>query len=215
MSMAVNTGPESAVPASSGSRATARSTMVTMAARARRFLPSATATAATVLVGLSAGFFYAYADSVTRGLARTDDATYVQTFQMINEEVRTPLFMLVFAGPALALALAAIVAWRQRLPAALMLLAFLLYTGGVVVVTMTGNVPLNERLASLTGLDVAALADARADFEAPWNTLNLIRTVAAVAALGCAAAGSALLRTPRGPQLPDACGGGRPVLGHR
>lgn len=151
------------------------------------------AVVATVLTGLSAGFFYAYADSVTRGLARTDDRTYVHAFQMINEEVRTPVFMLVFAGPAVGLALAAVVNRRQRVAALLLAAALVTYALGVIAVTMTGNVPLNEELAGMTGLDTAGLASARADFEDPWNRLNLVRTVAAVGAFVCATTGLAFL----------------------
>lgn len=148
---------------------------------------------ATVLTGLSAGFFYTYADSVTRGLGRTDDATYVLAFQMINEEVRTPLFLLVFAGPAVALLLATLVSARRGVPAVLFALAFLAYAGGVVLVTMTGNVPLNDDLADLTGLDVAGYAAARLDFEDRWNELNLVRAIAAFAAFVAATMALALL----------------------
>jgi len=60
---------------------------------------------ATVLTGLSAGFFFAYESSVTRGLAEVDDLTYVQTFQAINATIKNPMFGTVFFGslPALVL----------------------------------------------------------------------------------------------------------------
>ncbi len=53
---------------------------------------------AGILTGLFAGFFVTYQISVTRGLARVDDVTYVQTFQWINRTVQTPEFAVIFFG---------------------------------------------------------------------------------------------------------------------
>lgn len=165
--------------------------------RAAALARPATAIAALV-TGVSAGFFYAYADSVTRGLARVGDPSYVQAFQSINEVVRTPLFMVIFAGP-LGLLAVSLAASRHHRVARLLLVAGLVAYAGVVVVTMTGNVPLNEQLATVTAADAAGLAAARAAFEGPWNALNLLRTLLAVTAFGCtvAALGVDPPRTPR------------------
>lgn len=57
--------------------------------------------ATTLTTGLSAGFFSTYQWSVTRGLARVDDAVYVRAFQEINATVRTPWFAVVFFGAGL------------------------------------------------------------------------------------------------------------------
>jgi uncharacterized membrane protein len=154
--------------------------------------PRLVTAAATFVTGVSAGFFYAYADSVTRGLAAASDPTYVEAFQSINELVRTPLFMVVFAGPLILLAVAAVVSRRLR-PARLLLIVALVCYTGVVVVTMAGNVPLNEQLATVTVTDPASLAAAREAFERHWNTLNLIRSVLAAAAFISAVGALAVL----------------------
>ena len=132
--------------------------------------------AALLLGGLHAGFFVTYAISVTTGLALVDDRTYVATFQAINEAVRTPVFMVVFAAPLpLAAALAALQRGRARAVALVAALAF----ATVVAVTFAGNVPLNEQLA-LAGVTPDIASTARAAFEEPWNRFNLVRTIAAV-----------------------------------
>ena len=67
---------------------------------------------ATVLAGLSAGFFYTYEASVTLGLAEVGDLTYVETFRAINDTIKNPVFRVVFFGSMPALALAAFANWQ-------------------------------------------------------------------------------------------------------
>ena len=59
--------------------------------------PGAVALAgATVTTGLMAGLFYAYAVSVSLGLAAQPDAAYVATMNEINARIQNPLFFLSF-----------------------------------------------------------------------------------------------------------------------
>jgi uncharacterized membrane protein len=145
----------------------------------RKHVMQAALVATVVLCGLSAGFFYTYADSVTDGLAATGDAAYVETFQAINENVRSPLFMVVFAGPLAGLVVSAAFLRRSRTTTALLMVAALGYAVGVIAVTVAGSLPLNETLAGRT--DPSAHTDARADFEDRWNRLNLVRAVTSCA----------------------------------
>lgn len=135
--------------------------------------------AATALTGLSAGFFFTYAASVTAGLARVDDPAYVETFQAINDTIRNPAFALVFFGsiPAIAVAIAANWAPATTTVRALLVGALAAYLAGLLV-TAVGSVPLNEELAAVTSRPPAGVTAARAAFEAEWNRLNLVRTVA-------------------------------------
>jgi uncharacterized membrane protein len=139
--------------------------------------------------GLSAGFFFTYAVSVTRGLRLVDDATYVATMQSINETVRTGWFAVVFFGPLPLLAAAAILMARLGAPrhAVITAAAAALYAVGVLGVTFLGNVPLNDDLAETTSTSPAALELARHNYEDSWNDLNLIRTLTAVAVFALAA----------------------------
>lgn len=133
---------------------------------------------ATVLVGLSAGFFFTYEASVTLGLAEVSDLAYVETFQAINETVQNPAFGIVFFGsiPAIGLAIAA--NWKSagQVPRILLAAALPLYLAGLIV-TGTGNVPLNNDLADYGNLTPETSSQARADFEDDWNQLNLLRTL--------------------------------------
>jgi uncharacterized membrane protein len=64
----------------------------------------------------------------------------------------------------------------------LLILAVVIYFIGVLLVTVFGNVPLNEILDQ-TNLNTASLEDLktlRNQFEAKWNRLHLIRTVASI-----------------------------------
>lgn len=147
--------------------------------------------AATTLVGLSAGFFVAYVSSVTRGLADVSDVTYVETFQAINASVRNPLFGMIFFGSVPALVVAIGLNWTAASPVRriLLVLSLPLYLA-VIMVTGTGNVPLNNDLADLVVSSPEMATQARSVFEQDWNRLNLVRTLLAVASFASLAAAS-------------------------
>lgn len=66
----------------------------------------------------------------------------------------------------------------------MLITAAVIYTVGVVVVTIFGNVPLNE-LLDKTNLATASTEDLktlRATFETKWNQFHTIRTVTATIA---------------------------------
>ncbi len=141
--------------------------------------------AAKLLVGLSAGFFFTYQWSVIRGLAVVGDVTYVETFQAINATIRNPWFATVFFGSIPALIAVLVFRWdagrNVRLVAATALTLYLVGVG----ITFAGNVVLNDELALVTTVTEQTAAIGRADFEADWNRLNLIRTVAIIASFAC------------------------------
>lgn len=136
-------------------------------------------TLAVVLVGLSAGFFFTYEASVTLGLAEVDDTNYVETFQALNATIRNPAFGLVFFGSVPALIAAVAMNWQTtgRSQRAMMVGALALYLTGMII-TVAGNLPLNDELAGYEQVGPAEAAVARADFEADWNRLNLLRGLA-------------------------------------
>ena len=136
--------------------------------------------AATLTVGLIAGFFYTYACSVTLGHALLSDEQYVAAMQAINATVRNGVFAFSFFGAVLSLLVAlAIHAPRPRSRSFILVaLAAVLYIGGGFMVTFLINVPMNEELArvSVVELGTAALAQIR-EGEGPWNFWNGVRTV--------------------------------------
>ena len=62
-----------------------------------------TLTLATLTTGLISGFFYAYACSVTLGLALLPDEQYIEAMQAINATVRNGVFAFSFFGAVLSL----------------------------------------------------------------------------------------------------------------
>lgn len=135
-----------------------------------------------ILLGLLAGFFYAYSNSVMWGLDGSAPAAAIDAMQGINRTVRNPLFAVSFFGAPVATTVAAAFLWRRDGAglglAAVLALAFCLASVGVTAVV---NVPMNEALA---GIDVAT-ADAPAvwaDYAERWTFWNHVRFGAALAA---------------------------------
>jgi len=159
-----------------------------------------TLTLATITTGLIAGFSYAYACSVTLGLALLPDEQYVEAMQAINATVRNGLFAFSFFGAVLSLLLAlAVHAPRPRSRRFLLVaLAAVLYIGGGFMLTFLINVPMNEELArvSVGELGPAALERARERYEGPWNFWNGVRTVFSTLAF-LALIGACLSRRPQ------------------
>jgi len=139
---------------------------------------------AVLLTGLVAGLLYGYECSVVKGLGALQDLAYLQAFKSINTSIQNPLFFASFMGSLLVLPVVTWAVYRQHdWPTFYLLLtAMLLYVIGVFGITMFGNVPLNNLLATFdigtaTKTDVATM---RQSFEKSWNTYHTIRTIAAV-----------------------------------
>ena len=164
-------------------------------ARVGAFARLLTLTLATLTTGLISGFFYAYACSVTLGLALLPDGQYVEAMQAINATVRNGLFAFGFFGAALSLllALAAHAPRPRSRRFVLIALACVLYIGGGFMVTFLVNVPMNEELARVGEASPVALAQVRAGYEGPWNFWNGVRTVFSSLAF-VALVGAGLLR---------------------
>lgn len=137
--------------------------------------------AATVGAGLVAGLFFAFQTAVMPGLARTDDRTFVAAMQDMNVAILNPVFLTVFTAPLIAFVVAAVTGPSR----AWVIAAGVLYLA-MFVITVAGNIPLNDALLAVGATqDAAALETARQAFEDPWNRLHLVRTVAVVASFGC------------------------------
>ena len=132
--------------------------------------------------GLVGGIFFAFSNFVMPGLARIPAAQGVAAMQSINVTVLNPLFFAVFFGTAaLCLALAALAIFRGAPGAPWLVVGAALYLAGCILVTMAGNVPLNQALAPLAP-DSAAAADLWARYLERWTLWNHVRTAASLAA---------------------------------
>src|SRR5215469_5353787 len=146
--------------------------------------------AATMTMGLMAGVFALYANTIMPGLRRTDDRTFVGAFQSIDKAIINPLFMACFFRALLFTGLAAVLHLdadnRPVLP--WLAAAFLLYMAAVVI-SVAANVPLNDALRAAGDPDrIGDLREVRRRFsESRWAAWNLVRALASVVAFGCLA----------------------------
>ena len=123
--------------------------------------------ASTVVVGLMAGFFYAYACSVMVGLDRVDDRTFIVTMQWINATVRNAAFAPAFFGSLVLTMAAAVVALVLARPTRGWIVAAAVLYAAAFLVTLTLNVPLNFQLAEAGPADqISDLAAVRAALKA-------------------------------------------------
>jgi uncharacterized membrane protein len=151
-----------------------------------RRLATATELVATLLLGLMAGFFFAFAIDVAPAMTQLDAAGYITTQQAINRAVRNAGFGAVYFGSALLPLLAAIAVCLagERRAALGWAAVWLVYGAGVFWLTRQVNVPINEALALWN--PQAAPADWGAARDR-WNEANAVRAWVAAAAFACGA----------------------------
>jgi len=138
-----------------------------------------------LLLGLSAGLCFTWTNAVTPGIGQLDDIGFLSAFQQMNRSIINPLFILVFFGPFF-LGLINLYLYKNASNTVIWLLIFAIaiYFFGVLLVTIFGNVPLNEILDK-TDLGKASIEDLkqlRERFEDKWNRLHLIRTISSAIA---------------------------------
>ncbi|MEH6537234.1 MAG: DUF1772 domain-containing protein [Psychroserpens sp.] len=136
-----------------------------------------------LLTGLSAGLCFTWANTVTTGIGRLDDFGYLNAFQQMNRTILNTTFFIVFFGPFF-LNLISLYVFRNTSNSILLLLimASAIYFIGIVLITIFGNVPLNELLdkTDLISASTDELRSLRERFEFKWNRYHLIRTYASI-----------------------------------
>jgi uncharacterized membrane protein len=138
---------------------------------------------AALACALSAGVFYAFSTFVMAGLERLPAATAVAAMRSINVTApRAPLMLVMFGATLLSLG-AAVLALVEADGAARWLpaLAAVLYLVGTMAVTMSANVPLNDRLDRVDPAGPEATEEWR-HFLGPWRAWNHLRTLSGLAA---------------------------------
>ena len=141
---------------------------------------------ATVSCALVAGLVFGFAVVVMPGIAKLSDRDFLRAFKRMDRIIqnRQPLFMLVWVGSIVSVVLMLVLGTLQLRGVARHLLWFAsgLYLMAVQGPTLRFNIPLNNAVQALDleQLTDPELAEARAQFEAPWNRWNRFRTVAAI-----------------------------------
>ena len=142
----------------------------------------------TLAMGLMAGVFGIYANAIMPGLRRTDDRTFVGSFQSIDRAIINPLFMTTFFAALLLPLLAAVLHLSEDEQSVLpwTAAAFVLYLV-VVVTTLAVNVPRNDEIkAAGRPDDIADLGAIRRRFdERRWSRWNTARALLSLAAFAC------------------------------
>lgn len=135
---------------------------------------------AALLTGLSAGLCFTWSNAVTTGLSKLDNLNYLQAFQQMNRTIINPTFMVVFFGPFIAQTASIFLLKNTSNTIFYIILgAALLYFSGLVLVTIFGNVPINELLdkTNLAEANTTQLQHLRNLFEVKWNQFHFVRTV--------------------------------------
>lgn len=130
--------------------------------------------------GAMFGFFFAWICSTMWGLDRVDPNIAISAMQAMNASVRNWVFAPVFFGTPLLLIVVALTGWifNERRLATCLAMAGIIYLLGVMVPTMTVNVPLNEVLSAVeTPLDLAEANRIWWNYSDPWQFWNVIRAV--------------------------------------
>lgn len=142
-------------------------------------------TIGAVGAGIMAGLLFAFSSFVMRALDTLEADAAVQAMQQINKKIINPLFVLVFAGVAVVSVYLMIAGVDDSTPAdRAARLASVFYLLGVIVVTMTQNIPLNNRLDKVAP-DSDDSATVWPWYLTRWNRWNHVRTFAAVVASVC------------------------------
>jgi len=146
-------------------------------------LLTVTIIAAIVGSALIGGIFFAFSNFVMKALERVPSSEGVLAMQTINITVLNPGFLGAFMGTALIglmLAIVAIAGW-ENVYSPYLLGGAVAYVGGTWLVTVLGNVPLNNKL-SVMKPDDPELIEVWEHYLDQWTKLNTRRAGAALLA---------------------------------
>lgn len=132
-----------------------------------------------ILTGLSAGFFFAWSVTVIPGTKEISDKSYLETMKSINKKIMNPVFFILFFGPVPLLIYNAINLDPMNIAATIT------YLLGPIGITMTKNVPLNDKLDAqeLSQLSSEGKKAFRQMYEPVWNKWHFVRTIFSIVSL--------------------------------
>lgn len=133
---------------------------------------------AAVATAMASGICFIFSNTVMRALANRGVEAGAAAIVEIDEVILNLSFFVVFLGPGLLCAGAALGAWVDGHDARVQIASgAAIYLLGVVAVTGAANVPLNEALAAETpGTEAAAELWRR--YQVRWTRWNSVRAVA-------------------------------------
>jgi uncharacterized membrane protein len=133
------------------------------------------------LTGLMAGIFFTWSNAVKPGIGKLNDIDYLSALQSMNRVILNSLFLIVFIGTIISVALVPVFHFHfyPKNIFWLLILILIIYWVGVFSVTVFGNIPLNEILdkRNLSVMNPNDLSLLRDSIENRWNNFNLIRSI--------------------------------------
>lgn len=144
---------------------------------------------ACLILGLSSalvgGALKAFSEFIMAGLVRTAPAGGIEAMQHINRTVMRTEFIvsfIVLAPASIAFAVYGVFA-LDGFARHLIVAAAIVYCSSVFLVTVAGNVPMNERLAGMQAQSREA-QEYWAVYGRRWTRLNHVRTIGSIATAG-------------------------------
>ena len=140
----------------------------------------------TLSCAMVAGLLFGFAVVVMPGLGKLSDREFLQAFKLMDGIIQNnqPVFMLVWVGSIISVVLMLVLGNQQLQGSELYLMWF---ASGLYLLTVQGptirfNIPLNNAVQALNieVLSDSEVAEARSQFEAPWNRWNRFRTLTAI-----------------------------------
>ncbi len=140
-----------------------------------------------IACGLVSGVFLTFSDFVMRSLDRAKTAAGVEVMQVINREVFRSVFMVLLLGlSALSPFLIGCAYFNIAGPtSALVMTGGAIYLGGVFVVTLVFNVPMNKRLDAKEYAGAEAATYWTTTYMPRWTFWNHVRAIASAGAAAC------------------------------
>lgn len=150
--------------------------------------------ALAMATGLVAGVFLTFSDFVMKSLFASQPAAGTEAMQIINRKVYQSIFMVLLIGMIPVSAVIALYAYVyvEGLVSTYLIAGGLLYFFGVFLVSMVGNIPMNQTLEALPQGGVAAQAY-WPGYVKGWVLWNHIRWVTALGTSVCYMIGAVLL----------------------
>lgn len=150
--------------------------------------------ALAMATGLVAGVFLTFSDFVMKSLRAAQPAAGTEAMQIINRYVFRSLFMVLLVGliPVSALMVVFAYVFLDGGLATCLITGGLLYFFGVFLVSMVGNVPMNQTLEALPQGGAAAQTY-WPKYVKGWVLWNHIRWITALGASTCYAVGAILM----------------------
>jgi uncharacterized membrane protein len=140
------------------------------------------------------GLLFVFSNFAMRAFKKLGPEAGIRAMQQINLDIVNPLFLMIFMGTPFLCAVIALISWGGGAGAAgyWLIPGALIHIGGSLVVTIVGNVPLNNRLAAVDPTSEAG-QKVWEEYQQKWLPLNHVRTLATMLSTALLAIGLAVL----------------------